>query len=149
MVNIRRMKHLQHLEINLPGVDHYQCRKPRPVYAIVPRNPIEESACLRLLQFLESDFGCEPLFLRSLHIRLGDWDCNRWELYKSSHTTGPLVIGERTLTGKMHFYHFSPPELGWYSRPRYSPKDEYRKILEAHGLDSPFVRDSGPLAYAP
>lgn len=149
MAHIRRMKHLRHLEINVPGVDPEQTRTtPGPV-AI---DSIDESACLRLLQFLELDSGCGPLFLRSLHVKIGEWESNKWSPHSFDHSTGLLLIGERDLSGKVHFYRFTP-DLRRSDRFRNKlflpPKDDYRIMLELQSLDSPFVRDSGSFAYVP
>ena len=148
MAHIRRMKHLKHLEINLPGVDPEQTGTTPGTF---PINSIDESACLRLLQFLESNSGCEPLVLRSLHVKMGEWESNKWSSQLFGHTTGPLLIGERS-SGKMHFYRFAP-HVGRCDRVRYKsylrPKDDYRTILELQSLDSPFSRDVGPFAYVP
>ncbi|KAJ5884749.1 hypothetical protein N7495_009259 [Penicillium taxi] len=96
--------------------------------------------------FLESDSGCEPLSLRSLHIKMGEWESIKWSPRSFYHTMGPLIIGERQLSKKMHFYRFAPhlPRPNGFLMSHLPPKDDYRIILELQNLDSPFMRDSGP-----
>ncbi|OOQ82284.1 hypothetical protein PEBR_39511 [Penicillium brasilianum] len=142
LVDIRRMTNLRHLEINLPGVD--EVRASRDFF---PINSIDAKACERLLQFLESEANSAPLFLQSLHIKLGEWESDKWKSTSFFYTMDSLFIGERDFLGKMHFYQFFPRE------PRLlfdqSPRDEYRACLELQSLHSPFVTDSGRFAYVP
>lgn len=156
MIYIRRIKRLQHLEINVPGcvpLNHFN-----RTYDI---KPIDEATCHRLLQFFESGAGSDSdssphsnsIFLKSLHIRIGEWESIKWRPKNFLHTPVLLFIGERNLfDGKMHFLRLYPRKR--YVNPFGQTKfrnlnDEYRGCLELHGLTSPFLRDSGNFASVP
>lgn len=60
---------------------------------------VDENACVRLLHFLEADVetGLSPIFLKSLHAKMGEWTSPPYS-YKRTF----LFIGERDSSSGMH-----------------------------------------------
>ncbi|KAJ5523239.1 hypothetical protein N7513_012783 [Penicillium frequentans] len=141
MTHIRQIKHLKHLELNIPSVD---LRRYKDVSANLTVNCMDDNAYNRLLEFLESDLN--SISLRSLHIKVGEWDNAKWIMEGQFPRDEPLIIGERDQLGSMHFHRVQTVKGYVYPKKlcyKDYARDLYRGILEIHGFDDPFFMDSG------
>ncbi|KAJ6013312.1 hypothetical protein N7540_007903 [Penicillium herquei] len=137
MAHIRRLKHLKHLELNLPSI-YSSLSALRPEFGVFGVNKMDDNACKRLVRFFES--GHDQVLLNSLHIKIGEWEDAKWTSRSTYPRNDPLIVGERDNSGSMHFYHINPPirHKGVFeSRLKRYGRDLYRGLLEIHGFDDP------------
>ncbi|KAJ5622752.1 hypothetical protein N7490_011357 [Penicillium lividum] len=127
ITHIRRMEHLKHLEINLPVVfNDFD----------VSTSFIDENACVRLLNFLEAglETGLKPIFLKSLHVKLGEWYSPPYS-YKRSF----LFVGERDSSSGMHFHRMNEK-----IHPTWLDKARQRNLKNKKGASDSNLPDTQP-----
>ncbi|KAJ5915669.1 hypothetical protein N7466_011602 [Penicillium verhagenii] len=145
MTNIRQLKHLKHLEINIPSV-FSRFGTPKHDFGVFGVNKMDDNACKRLIRFFE--MGLDSVALYSLHIKIGEWEDAKWSPKTHFPRNEPMIIGERDSSGGMHFHRIYPPNRESKMIDPYMimvpySRDLYQSLLEIHGYDRPGSMDSG------